>query len=129
MEVRTHAEIDFELCGSPLELGEGFAEVAMTAGERMAVDERGLVHGGFVFGLADHAAMLAVNEPTVVLGRADTRFVKPVVVGDELVAGAEIIERSGNKRVVYVEVRRGDEVTMTGELVCYLLDQHVLEPR
>ena len=129
MDVRTHTEIDPELCGSPLELGEGFAEVGMTATERMAVDDRGLVHGGFVFGLADHAAMLAVNEPTVVLGRAETRFVRPVVVGDELVAGAEIIERSGNKRVVYIEVRRGDEVTMTGELVCYVLDRHVLDQR
>lgn len=129
MDVRTHAEIDPELCGSPLELGEGFAEVGIAATERMAVDDRGLVHGGFVFGLADHAAMLAVNEPTVVLGRAETRFVRPVVVGDELVAGAEIIERSGNKRVVYVEVRRGDEVMMTGELVCYVLDRHVLDQR
>ena len=129
MDARTHAGIDPELCGSPLELGEGFAEVAMTAGEQMAVDERGLVHGGFVFGLADHAAMLAVNEPTVVLGRAETRFVKPVSVGDELVAGAEIIERSANKRIVYVEVRRGDEVAMTGELVCYVLDRHVLDQR
>lgn len=129
MKARTHAEIDPALCGSPLELGEGFAEVGMTAAKSMVVDDRGLVHGGFVFGLADHAAMLAVNEATVVLGRAETRFVKPVVVGDELVAAAEIIERSGNKRVVYVEVRRGEEVTMTGELVCYVLDRHVLDQR
>jgi acyl-coenzyme A thioesterase PaaI-like protein len=49
----------------------------------MAVDDRGLVHGGFVFGLADHAAMLAVNDPNVVLGAASTRFLKPVRVGED----------------------------------------------
>lgn len=32
----------------------------------MAADEYRLVHGGFIFGLADYAVMLAINEPTVV---------------------------------------------------------------
>jgi acyl-coenzyme A thioesterase PaaI-like protein len=49
----------------------------------MVVDAHGLVHGGFVFGLADYAAMLAVNDPNVVLGAAEARFLKPVRRGDQ----------------------------------------------
>ena len=47
----------------------------------MAADGRGLVHGGFTFGLADFAAMCAVNDPNVVLGAATCKFLAPVQVG------------------------------------------------
>lgn len=47
------------------------------------------------FGLADYAAMLAVNEPTVVLGKAEVRFLKPVKVGERLLARTRILENSG----------------------------------
>ncbi len=73
----------------------------------MAADERGLVHGGFVFGLADYAAMLAVNHPNVVLASAEVRFLKPVVVGERLVAEAWVEETDGRKSRVQVEVRAG----------------------
>ncbi|HSF38746.1 MAG TPA: hotdog domain-containing protein, partial [Thermoanaerobaculia bacterium] len=78
----THLAIDRRLVGEPVELGPGTASVALVTVPEMAADERGLVHGGFVFGLADYAAMLAVNHPNVVLGSAETRFLKPVTVGE-----------------------------------------------
>ena len=122
----THLGIDPGLCGEVVALAPGRAEARMTALPSMAVDELGLVHGGFVFGLADHAAMLAVNDPNVVLGAASTRFLKPVRVGDVLLARATCTTESGRKRVVAVEVARGDEPVMTGELTCFVLDRHVL---
>jgi acyl-coenzyme A thioesterase PaaI-like protein len=127
MKIRTHQGIDRALCGEPLEVGEGFARVALTTVPVMGVDERGLVHGGFVFGLADYAAMLAVNHPHVVLGRTEARFLKPVLVGDELVAEGEILERRDNKRLVQVSVFRDSERIFDGEFVCYVLDRHVLD--
>jgi acyl-coenzyme A thioesterase PaaI-like protein len=131
-DVRTHLGLDHRLCGQPLAVGEGSAEVAFEALPEMAADERGLVHGGFVFGLADHAAMLAVNDPHVVLGSAEVRFLKPVVVGERLVAHAAIEETDGRRSKVRVEVSRGtevvvDEVVMTGTFLCLTLDRHVLD--
>ena len=122
----THLGIDPGLCGEIVALAPGRAEARMTTLASMAVDESGLVHGGFVFGLADHAAMLAVNDPNVVLGAASTRFLKPVRAGEELLARAACTAESGRKRVVAVEVLRGDEPVMTGELTCFVLDRHVL---
>ena len=74
MNIQTHKSIDQELCGKPLELGDGHSRVELITTDRMAVDKTGLVHGGFIFGLADYAAMIAVNHPNVVLGASDVRF-------------------------------------------------------
>jgi acyl-coenzyme A thioesterase PaaI-like protein len=94
----------------------------------MVVDEAGLVHGGFVFGLADYAAMLAVNHPHVVLGAAECRFLAPVQVGEEVEASAALREEAGRKRQVEVEVQRGADKVFTGTFTCFVLDQHVLAP-
>src|SRR3954453_3505422 len=118
-EVRTHLGLDRRLCGEPLELGEGSAVVAFEALPEMAADDRGLVHGGFVFGLADYAAMLAVNHPNVVLGSSEVRFLKPVVVGERLVAGAGVEETAGKKVRVRAVVRRGEEEVLTGSFLCF----------
>jgi acyl-coenzyme A thioesterase PaaI-like protein len=121
----------------PESTAEGTARVGLTTVPEMAVDAAGLVHGGFVFGLADHAAMLAVNHPNVVLGSAAVRFLLPVTVGERLVAEASLAETTGRKSRVLVEVRReaaGDtsgagEAVLSGELVCLTLDRHVLDGR
>jgi acyl-coenzyme A thioesterase PaaI-like protein len=124
---RTHLAIDHRLAGVPLEIAEGAASVALVTLAEMAADERGLVHGGFVFGLADYAAMLAVNHPNVVLGSADVRFLKPVAVGERLVAQATVGETDGRKSRVEVEVRRGEEAVMSGSFLCFTLERHVLD--
>lgn len=127
MVPNTHPEISHSLCGAPAELGPGTAVVRLLTTPEMRVDERGLVHGGFVFGLVDHAAMLAVNDPLVVLGAAEVRFVAPVQVGDEVVARAERVEQAGRKHVVQVEARVGERVVLTGKLSTFVLDRHVLD--
>jgi uncharacterized protein (TIGR00369 family) len=127
LEPATHLAIEPRLCGEPRELREGFCRVEMTARDEMRADERGLVHGGFVFGLADYAAMLAVNEPTVVLGSAQVRFLKPVVAGESLSAEATVVERDGRKRIVAVDVERGGEIVFRGEFVCFIPDEHILD--
>ena len=122
----THLAMDPTLSGSPLSLSEGKAEVELLTSPRMASDERGLVHGGFCFSLLDYAAMLAVNEPTVVLAKAEVKFLKPVVVGERLVASAEVVASEGKKRTVKAEVRRGEDLVLVGELLCVVPDEHVL---
>jgi acyl-coenzyme A thioesterase PaaI-like protein len=66
---------------------------------KMAVNEKGLVHGGFILGLADHAAMLAVNHPDVVLGGAECNFLAPVK-GGLMRARVVVTNVNGRKREV-----------------------------
>ena len=126
MEINTHGKIAPLWCGEPVEVSVHQALVRLSTTAAMAVDDTGLVHGGFVFGLADHAAMLAVNHPNVVLGSAQTRYLKPVVVGDELVAEALVEGHEGKKYLVTVSVKRSDETVMAGEFVCFTPDRHVV---
>jgi len=133
MEIRTHQQIDPALCGRPVEVSPGRAEVALEITPRMAVDEHGLAHGGFVFGAADHAAMLAVNDPYVVLARADVKFLAPVAVGDRVVARARLVPGDDEGRTdrpeVAVEALVGERTVLSGVLRCAVLESHVLVGR
>ena len=123
----THLGIDPVLCGEPVRLEVGRAVARLETTAAMGADARGLVHGGFVFGLADYAAMLAVNDPNVVLGAAETRFLAPVRVGEEVEASAEVSAEKGRKRVVEVVACVGEREVMRGSFTCFVLDRHVLE--
>jgi uncharacterized protein (TIGR00369 family) len=127
MDLRTHEKISTQLCGQPVELSAGRARVAMETRGDMAADHRGLVHGGFTFGLADHAAMLAVNEPTVVLASAQVKFLGPVVVGDRVEAEGTVTRTEGRKRWVSVTVRRDGTPVLEGEFLAVVPDTHILD--
>jgi uncharacterized protein (TIGR00369 family) len=129
LEPRTHLGIDRALCGTPVDLRQGTAEVELLTLPAMAADERGLVHGGFVFGLADLAAMLAVNDPLVVLARAEVSFLKPVRVGERLHASAAVLSGEGKRRAVECTVRSAAGEVMRGRFDCAVPSRHVLEPR
>ncbi|MCO4764221.1 MAG: PaaI family thioesterase [Myxococcales bacterium] len=126
MQPMTHLRTNGRLVGSLVRLSPGSAVVRLAPTADMEVDHRGLVHGGFVFGLADYAAMLAVNDPNVVLGAAETRFLAPVTRGVTLRAEATVSATKGRKRHVDVQVFRGEKPVMTGRFTCFVLDAHVL---
>ena len=114
--------------GEPLEVRSGeYAKARLKTDGEMAIDEMGLVHGGFAFSLADYAAMIAVNEPYVVLTTAIVRFTRPVRAGDVLVAEAQVAKVDGRKRSVSVKVSSSKGNVFDGEFQCVVLEKHVLE--
>ena len=127
MTIMTHQKISHPLCGRPLAVGEGYSRVELKTTPDMAVDDFELVHGGFIFGLADHAAMIAVNHPNVVLGAADVKFQKPVRVNETVIAEAKVSKEKGKKQIVPVSVKRGDDIVFEGTFTCFVLEKHVLE--
>jgi len=126
MELKTHGKASPSLVGRVVIIEEGVAAVVeLEASDDMAVDEHGLVHGGFTFGLADYAAMTAVNHPYVVLGGAECRFVAPVRVGDKMVARASVKGGEGRRRDVDVEVSVEEKKVFEGIFKCFILDKHI----
>lgn len=130
LKINTHQRIHPDWVGTPVVVDDGVAEVTLVLRDEMRGDDTGLVHGGFTFGLADYAAMLAVNEPTVVLAKADTAFLAPTQVGDEVCAKAKVTSSDGKKRIVdvVVECVVGDEATAVfkGTFHCVVPRKHVL---
>jgi acyl-coenzyme A thioesterase PaaI-like protein len=129
MQPRTHLGLDPSVAGHLEALSEGRATVRLRTTDLMTADDRGLVHGGFVFGAVDHAAMLAVNDPNVVLGQARVRFTAPVALGDEVLCEASVEAVEGRRRTVRVWATAGETRVLEGELDCFVLDDHVLAGR
>ena len=127
LEIRTHNMISGVLVGTPVEVVSGSkAIVELITTPEMEADASGLTHGGFTFGLADYAAMLAVNHPNVVLGSAQTKFLIPVKTCEKMRAEAIVKNTEGIKSEVNVDVTVDGKKVFTGIFQCYSLEKHVL---
>lgn len=126
IKIYTHEKINRQLCGEPVKTAENYSLVELKTTAEMAADETGLLHGGFIFGLADYAAMIAVNDPNVVLAKADVSFLKPSVSGDILTAEAKLISEDGRKKAMEVNVISGGNIVFKGNFLCFIPDKHVL---
>lgn len=125
-EIKTHQMIKKELSGTPIEIGKDFSKLELITNSQMVLDDSRLIHGGFVFSLADYAAMLAINHPNVVLGGANVKFLKPIVEGDHLIAEAHLTKIESKKYIVEVEVYRDNDLVFNGEFICFIPKKHVL---
>ena len=123
----THESINRDLCGEILKQEQGYVELRLTTISEMVVDDQGLIHGGFIFGAADFAAMAAVNERNVVLVGSDCQFLSPVKFGDEVNFVARVRHKEGRKRNVYVEGHVLDIKVVEGEFKTVITDRHVLK--
>ena len=72
-----------------LEIKEGYSKIKMLVREEM-INGFGIVHGGVTFSMADSAFAFACNNRNVLSVALDTsiNFLKPVHVGDQLIAEA-----------------------------------------
>ena len=127
MVQNTHLKINNKLCGDVVELAKGYAMVQLKTDAKMAADEEGLIHGGFIFGAADFAAMCAVNEPNVVLTGSTCRFIAPSEKGDVIDFEATIVEQEGAKAVVEVVGHCHGRDIFTASFKTYVTSEHVLK--
>ncbi|MEA2046884.1 MAG: hotdog domain-containing protein [Campylobacterota bacterium] len=126
MKPNTHLQINTSLCSKVTKLQTNYAETLLHTTQQMSADTQGLVHGGFIFGAADYAAMSAVNDPYVVLGSSTSKFIAPVKVGDAVLCKAKVVRKKGKKRVVEVEAYVNDKLVFEGSFTTFVLDKHVL---
>ncbi len=125
--LQTHERINYDLCGEIMKLESGYVEVRLKTLSEMVVDEQGLIHGGFIFGAADYAAMAAVNERNVVLVGSECQFLSPVKCHDEVNFTAKVRHKEGRKRNVHVEGFVLDIKVFEGEFKTVITERHVLK--
>jgi len=124
--VNTHEKISSTYCGDVNKLESGYAKVVLDTIDVMRADDVGLIHGGFIFSSADYAAMLAVNEPNVVLAGCNCMFLAPVRVGDKVVFEAHEHQKEGRKRNVTVRGYVHEIKVFEGEFKTVITEHHVL---
>ena len=128
MNIKTHNKINPKLSGEVIELAEGkTATVRLETNEDMLADDKGLIHGGFIFSAADYCTMITINHPNVVLGSAEVKFIKPLKIGETAFFKSEVLNTEGKKVLVKVDGFKNEDKFFEGTFKCYVLDKHVLE--
>jgi acyl-coenzyme A thioesterase PaaI-like protein len=129
MNIKTHNKINPKLSGEVIEIAEGkTATVKLETNEDMLADDKGLIHGGFIFSAADYCAMITINHSNVVLGSAEVKFIKPLKIGETAFFKSEVLSIEGKKVLVKVDGFKNENKFFEGTFKCYVLDKHVLEP-
>lgn len=127
LPLETHTLINTYLCGEITKHEKGYVELELETENEMVVDDMGLIHGGFIFGAADFAAMAAVNERNVVLVASECQFLSPVKLGDKVLFKAQVRHQEGRKRNVHVKAFVLDIKVFEGEFMTVITERHVLK--
>lgn len=98
-----------------MDVREGYSKIEMTVRPEM-INGFGIVHGGIAFSLADSAFAFACNNRNVRSVALDTsiNFIKPVHVGDSLMAEAKEIHNGKSTGLYHISIRnqKGHEVAL-----------------
>ena len=88
-----------------LEIKEGYSKIKMMVRPEM-INGFGIVHGGVAFSFADSAFAFACNNRNVLSVALDTsiNFLKPVHVGDELIAEASEIHNGRSTGLYQIRI-------------------------
>lgn len=128
-DLQTHNKVKSQLCGTIVKLEAGYSSTTLLTTKEMSVDDLGLVHSGFVFGAADYAAAVAVNEPNVVIIGSRSKFLAPAKVDDliEFVARAKF--EDSRKREIKVTGHINDIKVYEGLFSAVVLEQHIFKTK
>lgn len=127
MVLNTHLQLNESLNGDLVELKEGYSKISLQSDEKMVADEKGLIHGGFIFCAADYAAMACVNHPNVVLAKSEVKFLAPVRLGEKVIFEARKLNKDNHKVSVEVVGKVNNEQVFLGQFFTVILSKHVLD--
>lgn len=104
-----------------LEIKEGYSNIKMTVRPEM-INGFGIVHGGVAFSLADSAFAFACNNRNILSVALDTsiNFLKPVHVGDVLIAEAKELHNGKSTGLYHITITNQNEhVVAVFKGTCY----------
>jgi len=128
-DLRTHSKIRTNLCGTILKLDSGYSKTTLQTTKEMALDDLGLVHSGFIYGAADYAAAVAVNEPNVVIIGAKSKFLAPAKVEDLIEFTATAKFEDSRKREIKVCGYINDIKVFEGIFQAIVLEHHIFKTK
>lgn len=111
-----------------VEIKEGYSKIKMTVRPEM-VNGFGIVHGGIAFSVADSAFAFACNNRNQLSVALDTsiNFLKPVHVGDVLVAEAKEVHNGKSTGLYHIEIiNQKDHLVAQFKGLCYRTDKSLI---
>lgn len=115
---------DQELIGKLLELviGERACSELMID-ESMVLTKARVARGHYLFAQANSLAIALVDAPMALTGSVELKFIRPVQLGEIVVAVGKVLKRKRHKYWVQVSVRVGMEEVLRGNWVLFAIDR------
>lgn len=109
-----------EVIGDLIEvnLGESGLSILDTV-EGMGFARTKIVRGHHIFAQANSLAVAIIDAPVALTGSVEMRFLRPVTVGERLVAKAEVVAADGRRYVVEVQTKAGGDEVFWGRFVIF----------
>ncbi len=128
-DLKTHEKIRSSLCGTILKLDTGYSKTTLQTTKDMVLDDLGLIHSGFIFGAADYAAAVAVNEPNIVIIGSRSKFLAPAKVDDLIEFEANAKFEDSRKREIKVSGFINEIKIYEGLFQAVVLEQHIFKTK
>ncbi|NBG89111.1 transcription factor FapR [Isachenkonia alkalipeptolytica] len=85
--------------------------------EEMAFTKTNIVRGHHIFSQAESLAMAVIDADVALTGVANIKYLKPIYLGDKLVAKAELVRIRGNKHFVHVKITVNQKQVFRGKFI------------
>lgn len=111
-----------------IQIKEGYSKIKITVRKEM-MNGLGIVHGGIAFSLADSAFAFACNNRNNLSVALDTsiNFLKPVHVGDVLIAEAKELHNGRSTGLYHIQIyNQNDNLVAQFKGTCYRTGKSII---
>ncbi|MBY0478156.1 MAG: hydroxyphenylacetyl-CoA thioesterase PaaI [Chitinophagaceae bacterium] len=111
-----------------IQIKEGYSKIKITVRKEM-MNGLGIVHGGIAFSLADSAFAFACNNRNNLSVALDTsiNFLKPVHVGDVLIAEAKELHNGRSTGLYHIQIyNQNDHLVAQFKGTCYRTGKSII---
>ena len=116
---------DEDVVGELIEinLNDGGKSVLLPEPE-MALSESQIVRGHYIFAHANSLAVAIINANIALTGLSRIKFVRPVYLGDRVVAKANVVRSHNHRYIVRVFSYVNDQLVFKGKFIIFAMDDH-----
>lgn len=115
-----------ELVGELVDLEIGKYGVSiLDITENMTLQKTRVARGHLIFAQANSLAVALIDTEVALTGTAKISFKRPVFQGEKVVAHASITRKKGNKYMVRVSSRVGEETVFEGKFLVFAIAEEV----
>ena len=116
-----------ELIGQLLDIKLGEYAISMLEVTEDMVSEFGHVRGHHLFAQANSLALAVIDSKVVLTGSARVRFKRPVLLGERVIAKAEVKTRKGVSYLVSTYLKVDGDLVCKGHFIMFAQDKKQLE--
>ena len=125
---KVRSMVGAEIVGELIDLTLGKQGISiLETDEEMVFKKTNIVRGHHIFSQAESLAMAVIDADVALTGVANIKYLKPIYLGDKLVAKAELVRIRGNKHFVHVKISVNQKQVFRGKFIFVSLSMDVEE--